>query len=454
MTTETKELTDQISESESDQQQTVSVRVDDIIVGRRIDHAIYDSNGVLLLAAGSVVNTRFKQLLRDRNMPEVQINSQDAAAVSLNAAFSENTKFDDAASGIFSTELTAKLDKLIESGSMFVANTGASVRDSMVVHGCKGYDQEERKKLFTQQQEYGESLDGMMRNALKGETPKGSEIAGMAASYLTQLTADADSVISAAAEAGKDESLSQHCLQMSLLGMAICTELDFDETNVRNIGLCGLVHDWGMVRVQDKIGKCRRKLNSADLLEMQKHPIYSLEMLQGVAGIPSIVPLVCFQVHEQPNGRGYPQNRTQNMIHMFARILNVAHCYVSLTTSREDRPALMPYAAMEFLLRLANDKTIDAAPMRALLNLLSLFPVGSFVTLTDRSAARVIRRNGRHYTSPIVQVIQTPDGKPTDLEDPKNIIDLNQSDHQIDQALPTPGKDEIDLSSPLFDGQI
>jgi len=450
MTTEVKEKSDQATESQGDDQQTVSIRVEDLIVGRKINNPIYDTNGVLLLSAGSVVNSRFKQLLRDRNMPNVEIHNQDAAAVSLSAAFSDES----AVSGIFSNEMTEKLDKLIESGSMFVANTGPAVRDSMVIHGCKGYDQEHREELFAQQQEYGESLDGMMRGALKGDTPKGSDIAGMAASYLTQLTADADSVISAAAEAGKDETLSQHCLQMSLLGMAIGTELNLDEANVRNIGLCGLVHDWGMVRVQEKIGVWRRNLNPLELMEVQKHPIFSLEMLEDVAGIPSVVPVVCYQVHEQPNGHGYPRNRTQNMIHMFARILNVAHSYVSLTTSREDRPALMPYAAMEYLLRQTNDKTIDSNPMRALLNLLSLFPVGSFVTLTDGSAARVIRRNENHYTSPIVQIIQTSEGKNADPMDPDNILDLNQSHHQIDQALPTPGKDEIDLSSELFDGQI
>ena len=142
------------------------------------------------------------------------------------------------------------------------------------------------------------------------------------------------------------------------------------------------------------------------------------------------------------------------MIHLFARILNVAHCYVSLTSSREDRPALMPYAAMEHMLRMTNEKTIDASAMRALLNLLSLFPVGSFVTLTNGSAARVIRRNGEHYTSPIVQIIQTADGKPADPLDPEMIVDLKQSDLEIDQALPTPGKDEIDLTSELFDGQV
>ena len=454
MTTEIKEQPEISSDAQSDNQDTVSVRVEDLIVGRKINNPIYDSHGVLLLAEGSVINARFKQLLHDRNMLNVEVHSQDAATVSLNAAFTDATLPATESQGIFSTELTQKLDRLIESGSMFVANTGPALRDSMVVHGCKGYDREHRENLFAQQQSFGESLDNMMRGALKGSTPKGSEIAGIAANYLTQLTSDADCVISVAMEAGSDESLSQHCLQMALLGMAIGAELNLDENNVRNIGLCGLVHDWGMVKVQGKLGQWRRKLSPVERMEMQKHPIFSLEMLENIAGIPSIVPVVCYQVHEQPNGHGYPRQRTEKMIHLFARILNVAHSYVSLTTSRVDRPALMPYAAMEHLLRLTNEKIIDASPMRALLNLLSLFPVGSFVTLTDGSAARVIRRNEDHYTSPIVQVIQTADGKNIDPLDPDTIIDLNQSDLAIDQALPTPGKEEIDLSSEQFDGQV
>ncbi|QDT26839.1 Cyclic di-GMP phosphodiesterase response regulator RpfG [Gimesia panareensis] len=453
MTTEIQDNPELTACDAAEQEETVAIRVEDLIVGRTIQNPIYDAHGVLLLAEGAVITSRFKELLRDRKQDHVEIHNEDASTVSLNA-LAGNPLIEGASPGIFSTELTEKLDRLIESGSMFVANTGPALRDSMVVHGCKGYDKEHRENLFDQQQAFGESLDNMMRGALKGSRPSGSEIAGIAANYLTQLTSDADCVISVAMEAGSDETLSQHCLQMSLLGMAIGAELNLDEGNIRTIGLCGLVHDWGMVKVQEKIGKWRRRLEPLELMEMRKHPIFSLEMLEEIAGIPSIVPVVCYQVHEQPNGEGYPRQRSQNMIHLFARILNVAHWYVSLTSSREDRPALMPYAAMEYMLRMTNEKTIDSSPMRALLNLLSLFPVGSFVTLTDGSAARVIRRNGDHYTSPIVQIIQTADGKNADLENPDMIIDLKQSDLEIDQALPTPGKDEIDLTSELFDGQV
>ncbi|HCO22994.1 MAG TPA: hypothetical protein DIT97_08020, partial [Gimesia maris] len=85
MTTEIKEQTGPSIESQIDSEETVSIRVEDLIVGRRINHPIYDAHGVLLLAADSVVNSRFKQLLRDRKMPQVEIHNEDAASVSLGA---------------------------------------------------------------------------------------------------------------------------------------------------------------------------------------------------------------------------------------------------------------------------------------------------------------------------------------------------------------------------------
>ncbi|HBL45734.1 MAG TPA: hypothetical protein DDZ90_20330, partial [Planctomycetaceae bacterium] len=159
MTTQIKEQTDTSPKSQVDSPETVSIRVEDLIVGRRINHPIYDRNGVLLLASGSVVNSRFKQLLRDRKMSQVDVHSDDASAVSL-GALAGDPMLEAANQGIFSTELTEKLDRLIESGSMFVANTGPAVRNSMVMHGCKAYDPDHRDKLFEQQQKFGESLDG------------------------------------------------------------------------------------------------------------------------------------------------------------------------------------------------------------------------------------------------------------------------------------------------------
>ena len=168
-------------------------------------------------------------------------------------------------------------------------------------------------------------------------------------------------------------------------------------------------------------------------------------------GVPDLVGLVCFQIHEKPNGTGYPLGRSADTIHLFAKILAVADSYLAMISPRPHRPAVMPYAAMECLLRTASQKTLDAEVVRTLLQALSLFPVGSYITLSDNSSARVMRRHPESYMTPIVQVIQDYRGCRLDLTDEKSIIDLTQSDLSIKESAATPGREEIGLSPAVMD---
>ena len=104
----------------------------------------------------------------------------------------------------------------------------------------------------------------------------------------------------------------------------------------------------------------------------------------------------------------------------------------------------MPYAAMECIVRMARTKDLDPEIVRALLRVLTLFPIGSFVVLSDGSLARVIRRNGDLYTKPIVQMLQDPSGATVPQDRDEAIVDLSQrTDVSIVQALPTPGSNEL-----------
>jgi len=55
-----------------------------------------------------------------------------------------------------------------------------------------------------------------------------------------------------------------------------------------------------------------------------------------------------------------------------------------------------------------------------------------------------------NYTSPIVLLLQDRSGNSLDTKDPKNIINLAESELSIQQALPAQGKDEIRLTDELL----
>lgn len=420
----------------------VDVRVDDLIVGRPLQCPIYDAAGVLLLAEGSTITSEFKRLLKQRGNGSVRVNEVDANRVRL-------VKLEPQDNFAFDTAIAERMDKVIDSGLMFVQNNGPAVKSNTVYHGKKAFDLEKQDSLRMQRAATGESLNSMMKEAVRGRSIDSTVVTKLAATFLTDMTDDSDCALSTALEATREKDLANHCLKMAMLGMAIGVELGLDEENCKKICISGLVHDWGMARIPAAIRNADRVLTEDEFFQIKKHPIYTTEMLERMPGMPSMVPIIAYQVHERPNGRGYPRGRTGERIHLFARILGAADMYVALTEAKPWRSALAPYAAMECLVRMAKTKDVSPDVVRAMLNIMSLFPIGSYVTLNDGSVAQVMRRNGDKYTKPIVQVVQDANGNPVPRNSQEAMIDLADSTVQIVQALPTPGHDETLLTDDI-----
>src|SRR5205085_1890580 len=104
---------------------------------------------------------------------------------------------------------------------------------------------------------------------------------------------DADCVLDVANQTRGFAAMAEQSLHTSLLGMAVAIEMGMREGEVRLVGLSGLLHAWGMTRIPDRIRNANRVLGSAEFIEIQRHPLHTLEILQQISGIPAEVPLIC-----------------------------------------------------------------------------------------------------------------------------------------------------------------
>ena len=144
---------------------------------------------------------------------------------------------------------------------------------------------------------------------------------------------------------------------------------------------------------------------------------------------------VAYQIHERSNGTGYPRGRTSSQIHELAKIAGVADSFVALAACRPHRDGLQPYFIMKKLLGDVADGLFEAEVIRGLLRTISLFPVGSFVKLSDGRQARVIRANDDSYDRPVVELATSGPQRGS-----KNVVDLLQeSKLRIVQTLPELG---------------
>lgn len=425
----------------------VNVDVERLLVGGRTKCPIYDDRGVFLLAADTVITADLKRRLRDRGIMKLALQEADLANTTLAGTSASDVAESLGSSVQIDPEVVARLDAVIDAGVLRVNNSGLSVRDQLVVHGRKGYDPDVHETLVRKHTALCETMDEMLKDALRGRPIGGDAVASVAATYLSGLVSDVDSSLSLATAVSDDRTLADHALKTTLLAMALGVEMGFDADNVRQLGAIGLVQDWGMIRVPRAVRESSEPLNEVDVNEIQKHPIYVLDLLAHVGGLPRSAGIVAYQVHERPDGSGYPRGRSGNKIHPFARVLHVADAFVAMTSPRPYRPALMPYGALECLLRQASLRRVDSDVVRALLQVQSLFPIGSYVQLSDGSTAQVLRRNGSKYMKPIVRVTHLPDGEPTHPTDDAQVIDLSQATVTVNHAIPSPSRQEIAFTS-------
>ncbi|MCA9015860.1 MAG: HD domain-containing protein [Planctomycetaceae bacterium] len=203
----------------------------------------------------------------------------------------------------------------------------------------------------------------------------------------------------------------RHDLQMSSLAMAIGTQLGLSRENLVQLSIGCLLHDTGMNKINYQALMSETPLSPIERLELKKHPIITFDLLNKVHEIPTVSKLIAYQIHERCDGSGYPRGQKQNQIHPLAKIAAVADEFIELVSSRPNKVGLLPYQAAESLVYDASMGKFDRNAVRALLQSMSLYPLGSLVELNNGQRAIVVRTNRIHYDNPIVEILDE-DGMP------------------------------------------
>lgn len=422
----------------------MAIDIQQLIIGRDLTAPIYDMQGVLLLAAGCPITADQKRRLVTRGVQRVLVSEVDVPNVVLETDPAQERQL-----AALEERINSRIDAMVRSGQMNVVNTGPAVKNQVVRHGRKAYDGKLQETLVRERRENAGVVDQLMTGVLRGEV-NSRRVSSVADWCIQSLAADIDGTLNQNAAQNRDPSIAEHSLNVATLGMAIGIDLGLDVENVRRIGIAGLLQDMGMSQVPRDILHAPRRLTPSEFVDVQKHVVRTANYLERVRGIPSLVQLVAYQVHERMDGSGYPRQREGTGIHLFARILHVADCYTAMTAIRPFRPPLMPYAAMVCLLRQSAERKVDPDVVRALLRVLALFPIGSLVTLSDGSVAKVMRANGEAYAQPIVLRLRNAHGQPVNLDDDAAIVDLSRSELRVVQALPTPGRHELPFTDDIL----
>ncbi len=135
---------------------------------------------------------------------------------------------------------------------------------------------------------------------------------------------------------------------------------------------------------------------------MRRHPIFSELLLRDAPWVAQAVRDAAVQHHEREDASGYPLGLNRHQIGDLARVLAVADCFAAATTSRPWRAPKLAYMAMEELQQAAARRRLWQPAVHALIQAVGLFPVGSYVRLSDGKHARVVAANPHAVDRPVV----------------------------------------------------
>ncbi len=127
-----------------------------------------------------------------------------------------------------------------------------------------------------------------------------------------------------------------HSQMVSQYAVMIAEMLGMKKEEVEIIKLAGILHDLGLVGIEDKILGKTDKLARKEFEIVKNHPRIGAKILEPLSFSPE-VSLLVRQHHEHYNGKGYPDGKKGEEIHFGARILNAAESFEAMTSPRPYR---------------------------------------------------------------------------------------------------------------------
>ena len=140
----------------------------------------------------------------------------------------------------------------------------------------------------------------------------------------------------------------QHSTNVAKYARATAFELGFEKSEVAVLNRAALLHDVGKLGVPSTILDKAGPMTPDERAEMQRHPVYTWEILQRVSAFSAFARTAALH-HEKLDGSGYPWGVKGDELDVPARILCVADMYEALTANRPYRAGLSRDSALKII---------------------------------------------------------------------------------------------------------
>ncbi len=244
-----------------------------------------------------------------------------------------------------------------------------------------------------------------------------------------------------------DDYTFNHMVNVCVLAIAFGQRLGLKRHSLAQLGLCALYHDMGKLHIPLDVLNKSEGFTEEEWAVMGNHTIYAARTL-----FPLIVMdrttvnriLTSLQHHLRYDGTGYPTLRIRKKQSLYARITAIVDTFDAMTTKRIYQRQYLPDEAIAVMHRGAGSR-YDPLLVKAFINCMGIYPIGSTVVLRSGELAVVVESNPDpdHLHQPRIRMV-TDSGR---LPMPPFLVDLSQAGEESRAILHCVDPDEFGIAS-------
>ncbi|MDE3041526.1 MAG: HD domain-containing protein [Nitrospirota bacterium] len=198
-------------------------------------------------------------------------------------------------------------------------------------------------------------------------------------------------------------SLITNLVNVGILATKVGAGLGYYGKELERLTLAGLLHDIGLFAVPQSVITKSGRLTHDERTLIEQHPELGNQAIRKAGPKYDWLAQVVRQAHERWNGQGYPNKLKGRQISEFAQIIGVVDVFDALVSPRAYRRRFFPHEAVRELI-VAERTAFPREVVKALVEQLSAYPLGTSVRLTTGEVGSVTRVNSRYPLRPVVWI--------------------------------------------------
>jgi HD-GYP domain-containing protein (c-di-GMP phosphodiesterase class II) len=249
-----------------------------------------------------------------------------------------------------------------------------------------------------------------------GKTPNIRKIKRVVQGIVDQVLNEETSLIGLTALRDYDEYTFTHSVNVCIFSVALGRRLGMTKLQLYELGLAALMHDIGKSRVPLDLLQKTGELTDEEWKWMAAHPwlgvlvLFQFRRQQEELSYRAMT--VCHEHHMKIDLTGYPKAIRPRQISVLSKIVTITDGYDAATTRRVYRSeTLSPSDVLEEM-RDNPRRGLDPVLVKAFINLLGIYPVGTLVVLDtfELGVVTAANPNPEALSRPIIKIISDAQG--------------------------------------------